>query len=137
MAYLATNIMVLMGSCAMVRANIEAGGPKAIRPHPKNSATVMLAGWQGHVSPPPNKTSENLVRKPLLSDSLTLARLLLTDEALGQSAQSCGPARCFRPITDECLSCHIILRKIHGYCINKVWERGNTIISKDNDRTSM
>ena len=39
---LATNIIVLTGSFAIVRINIASGGPNAIIPHPKNWETVIF-----------------------------------------------------------------------------------------------
>ena len=36
-------MIILIGSLAMVKMNIARGGPKARRPHPKNSMTVISA----------------------------------------------------------------------------------------------
>lgn len=39
---LAINIMIRMGSIAIVKVNIAKGGPKANKAHPKKSMTVIL-----------------------------------------------------------------------------------------------
>lgn len=40
--YLATKTMILSGSRAIVNTNIARGGPKAMKPQPKNSIIVMI-----------------------------------------------------------------------------------------------